>query len=74
MKILFIAPHPDDLEFACGSTAAELVKSGHEVHELCITAGEYGIEDDEFKGERISKIRRRELRRSGKILGLKKIG
>jgi len=73
MKILFISPHPDDIEFACGSTEAELVKHGHEVYQLCITGGEYGIEIDEFKGERISKIRRRELRRATKVIGIKKV-
>ncbi|MHA1798000.1 MAG: PIG-L deacetylase family protein [Candidatus Helarchaeota archaeon] len=73
MKVLFIVPHPDDLEFACGSTAARLVDEGHEVHELCMTAGEYGIEDDAFKGERISKIRRREIRKAAKIIGIKKL-
>ena len=73
MKILFISPHPDDIEFACGSTEAELVKNGHEVYQLCMTGGEYGVHEDEFKGERISKIRRRELKNATKVIGIKNV-
>ncbi|MBQ8873262.1 MAG: PIG-L family deacetylase, partial [Clostridia bacterium] len=27
-KFLFVGPHPDDIEVACGSTVAKLVKMG----------------------------------------------
>jgi len=73
MRILFVSPHPDDIEFSMGSTEAALCEKGHEVYLLCITGGEYGIEIDEFKGERLSKIRRRELRRASKIMGVKQV-
>jgi len=73
MRILFVSPHPDDIEFSMGSTEAALCEKGHEVFLLCFTGGEYGIEIDEFKGERLSKIRRRELRRASKIMGVKQV-
>lgn len=73
MKILFISPHPDDIEFAAGNTEIQLVQDGHEVYMLLSTADEYGTDRDDFKGERISKIRRNEMKRAAKITGIKKI-
>ena len=67
MKILFISPHPDDVEFACGNTQIQLVKNKHEVYLVCMTADEYGTSQDNFKGERISKIRRNEQKRASRI-------
>lgn len=32
MKYLFLSPHPDDAELACGGTMARLRREGHEVH------------------------------------------
>ncbi|MHA1269435.1 MAG: PIG-L deacetylase family protein [Candidatus Helarchaeota archaeon] len=73
MKILFLSPHPDDIEFACGSTEVELVEKGHEIIMLCYTADEYGTDVNEFKGERISRIRRWEMRQAANIVGVHKL-
>ncbi|MHA1229993.1 MAG: PIG-L deacetylase family protein [Candidatus Helarchaeota archaeon] len=73
MRILLLSPHPDDIEFACGSTEVQLVKAGHEVIMACFTADEYGTDRNEFKGERISKIRRWEMREAVKVVGIKKL-
>ncbi|MHA1786128.1 MAG: PIG-L deacetylase family protein [Candidatus Helarchaeota archaeon] len=70
LKVLFFSPHPDDIEFACASTEVELVKNGHRVIEACFTADEYGTDRDDFKGERISKIRRREMREAARVVGI----
>ncbi|MFQ5430155.1 MAG: PIG-L family deacetylase [Phycisphaerae bacterium] len=40
LDIVFTAPHPDDLEIACGGTIAKLVKQGHRVGMLHMTLGE----------------------------------
>ncbi len=70
MRILFFSPHPDDIEFAMASTEVQLVKKGHEVIEACFTADEYGTSDNEFKGERISRIRRWEMREAARVVGI----
>lgn len=73
MKVLFFSPHPDDIEFACGSTEIQLIEKGHDVIMACFTAGEYGIERNDFKGERLSRIRRWELRQATKAAGVSKL-
>jgi len=73
MKVLFFSPHPDDIEFACASTEIELVKNGHEVIQALFTADEYGTDQNDFKGERISRIRRWEMREAAKAVGVHKI-
>src|SRR5436190_20744399 len=40
MDILFMAPHPDDLEIGCGGTIAKLVKQGYRVGMVHMTNGE----------------------------------
>ncbi|MHA1314063.1 MAG: PIG-L deacetylase family protein [Candidatus Helarchaeota archaeon] len=73
MRVLFFAPHPDDVEFICACTEIDLIKKGHDVMMACFTGGEYGISRDDFKGERLSRIRRRELKESTRLVGVKKL-
>ncbi|MHA1311871.1 MAG: PIG-L deacetylase family protein [Candidatus Helarchaeota archaeon] len=73
MKVLFFSPHPDDIEFSCVSTEIELVNNGHNVIMACYTADEYGTDRNDFKGERISRIRRREMREAAKVVGINKL-
>lgn len=40
LDILFVMPHPDDLEITCGGTIARLVKLGHNVGIVHMTNGE----------------------------------
>lgn len=40
LDILFVMPHPDDLEITCGGTIAKLVALGHRVGVVHITNGE----------------------------------
>ena len=40
MRVLVIAPHPDDAELAMGGTMAKLAARGHRVHVLDLTDGE----------------------------------
>jgi len=40
MRILVIAPHPDDEVFGCGGTIAKYADAGHEVHVLIVTKGD----------------------------------
>ncbi|MBI4579569.1 MAG: PIG-L family deacetylase [Planctomycetes bacterium] len=40
LEIVFVAPHPDDLEIGCGGTIALLVQQGHRVGMVHLTNGE----------------------------------
>jgi N-acetylglucosamine malate deacetylase 1 len=39
MKVLFISPHPDDVEIGCGATVVRLVEEGHQC-DLAVVVGE----------------------------------
>lgn len=47
MKYLFLSPHPDDVELACGATIARLVWEGHSV-EIAVFS-DCGIDPEEMK-------------------------
>ena len=68
MKILVIAPHPDDEVLGCGGTIASHVKNGDDVH-LCVATVAYAPD----WSESLIKKREKETEKSAKILGIKKI-
>jgi len=68
LKVLAIAPHPDDEVFGCGGTLAKHARAGDEVH-LCIVTRTYPPEWPEKEIEE----RRREVHRSADILGIKQV-
>jgi len=67
MKVLVIAPHPDDEVLGCGGTMVKHVSEGDEVY-LCVVTKAYPPDwpEDEIKE------RRDEVVRANKILGTKK--
>lgn len=65
MRILVVAPHPDDEVFGCGGTIAKYSKAGHEVHVLIVTKG-----DDLFDPQLIE-AGRKEALTAHKLLGIK---
>jgi len=67
MKVLVIAPHPDDEVLGCGGTMLKHVSEGDEVY-LCVVTKAYPPDwpEDEIKE------RRDEVVRANKILGIKK--
>jgi len=67
MKILVIAPHPDDEVLGCGGTIVKHTSRGDEVY-LCIVTKTYTPEWSEDE----AKERREEVLRVNKILGIKK--
>lgn len=67
MKILVIAPHPDDEVLGCGGTIKKHAKAGDEVF-LCIVTKAYPPE----WSEDFIKNRTKEIAHSGKSLGVKK--
>ncbi len=42
MRVLAVAPHPDDLEIGCGGTLIKLARAGHEIFLALMTRGDAG--------------------------------
>ncbi|TFF96668.1 MAG: PIG-L family deacetylase [Promethearchaeota archaeon] len=70
MRVIFINAHPDDAEFTCASTKKQAVDLRWEVYEILMTSDEYGTARDDFKGERIRKIRKTEMLEAAKVYGV----
>ncbi|MDO8592407.1 MAG: PIG-L deacetylase family protein [bacterium] len=67
MKILVIAPHPDDEVMGCGGTVKRYAKEGSDVF-LCIVTKAYTPE----WSEDFIKNRKKEIAGANKVLGIKK--
>lgn len=67
MKVLVIAPHPDDEVLGCGGTLAKHAKTGDDVY-LCIATRAYTPD----WSEKFIKNREKEVSKVNKILGIKK--
>jgi N-acetylglucosamine malate deacetylase 1 len=63
--VLFVSPHTDDAEIACGGTIARMVEAGHKVHYIALSACEKSVPDKYPKD-----ILRREVKKATKILGI----
>ena len=72
-KALFIAAHPDDLEFGVAGTAAKWAKAGSEVTFCLITDGNAGTHEEGMTAEKLAEIRRAEQLEAAKILGVKNV-
>lgn len=71
-KYLFIGPHPDDIEMACGPTVKKLTESGKTVHFLIATDGSMGADDPDKTGPALAVIRQNEAIASASFLGAEK--
>ena len=67
MKILVIAPHPDDEVLGCGGIMAKYAKEGHEVYVAVVTKGTEPL----FSAEE-DKIDKEHCLNAHKLLGVKK--
>ena len=71
LKYLFICAHPDDLEFYISNimiTIAGIPKNEAKI--LSMTKGEYGTSLSSLNGEKLGKIRERELQKAAQIEGI----
>ncbi|MBN2153911.1 MAG: PIG-L family deacetylase [Candidatus Lokiarchaeota archaeon] len=72
---MFLA-HPDDTDNYCAHFLRSLVKAGKEVHLCSFTRGEHGLggnrdpDKEAFRGERLGRIRSRELVRAAGFIGI----
>ncbi len=68
----FICAHPDDLEMMVGAFIRHAVNKGNDVEIASMTKGEWGTLIPELKGEKLAKIRERELQNAAKLHGIPK--
>jgi len=67
LKILFFTPHADDIELGVPFIYLKSLRLANEVVEVIMTNNEYGTTDDEFKGERLTKIRELEVKKANSL-------
>lgn len=72
-RVLVVTAHPDDLDFGAGGTIAQWTAKGIEVSYCICTNGDQGGEDPDVPREEMPKIRQREQRDAGKVLGVSNI-
>jgi len=71
MKVLVIAPHPDDETLCCAGTIMNFIEKGDKVKIVIVTDGRYGSLDEKLRGtEELVKIRKEETIRVFKLLGV----
>lgn len=69
-RFLFVGPHPDDIEVACGGTVAVLTGLGKQVTFLIATNGCVGSVDPTLTSEQLVEIRQKEALKSAEMLGV----
>ena len=74
-RVLFIGPHPDDIEIGAGATAARFAAEGKEVSFLICLDGRFGLENAPAgtTPEELVGIRRAESLRSAEALGVRDV-
>ncbi len=58
--VLFVGPHPDDIEFGCGALISKIKENGGTVHFLIVTDGSSGTDDPLLPPSELKKIREKE--------------
>ena len=72
-RVLVVTAHPDDLDFGAAGTIAQWTARGIEVSYCICTNGDQGGDDPDVPREDMPKIRQKEQRDAGKILGVSNI-
>ena len=71
---MVIMANPDDAEWTCSGTVAKWCAEGWDVVYVLCTDGSKGSSDPEMTSEQLIKIREREQRDAGQVLGLHAVG
>ncbi|MBU0997125.1 MAG: PIG-L family deacetylase [Firmicutes bacterium] len=71
--VLFVGPHPDDIEIGAGGLAAKLALSGKRVYFCIVTDGGSGTLDPDISIERLAEIRSQETMKSASVMKVKEI-
>ncbi|MBX6770150.1 MAG: PIG-L family deacetylase [Chloroflexi bacterium] len=73
VRVLVVAAHPDDPEFACGGTSARWAAEGREIYYLLCTRGHKGSSDPDMTVERLIRIREQEQRAAAEVIGAREV-
>jgi len=66
-----IFAHPDDAEFGCSATVALFASLGTHLTYCLLTSGNKGTHDPKMPPRRLERMREREQRAAGEVLGVK---
>ena len=69
-RALFIAAHPDDIEFAAAGTAAKWVGAGTRVGYVLVTSGDVGSSVPGITHAEVARIREAEQRDAARVIGM----
>jgi LmbE family N-acetylglucosaminyl deacetylase len=72
-RVLVVAAHPDDPEFAAGGTIAAFARQGREVTYVIVTNGNKGSADRSITPERLARVREAEQRSAAGVLGVERV-
>ena len=74
-RVLFIGPHPDDIEIGAGATAAKLAAAGKRVSFLVCLDGRYGLGNapSGTTPEELIELRKAEAQASARALGVEDV-
>lgn len=67
-NVLFVGPHPDDIEFGCGGLISKIKENGGVVRFLIITDGSAGTDDPNITPAMLKEIRVEEAKNAAKYL------
>ena len=70
---MVVFAHADDAEWGCSGTVAKWCAEGWEVVYVVCTDGSKGSSDPEMSGDKLARIREREQRNAGSVLGLQDV-
>lgn len=71
--ILAVGAHPDDIDFTSSGTIAKMIEEGAKAYYLVCTDGSKGSSDPEMTHVKLVRLRQREQKEAGKILGLQDV-
>ena len=72
-RALCIVAHPDDIEFYCAGSVAQMTERGVVVDFMVATSGDKGTRDERQTREQLAATREREQEAAAKILGAAKV-
>jgi LmbE family N-acetylglucosaminyl deacetylase len=67
--IVIVYAHPDDGVITAGGSLAKWVEEGHKIFVISATSGGLGTKDQQMTGEKLAKIREKELTNAMEIIG-----
>ncbi len=71
-RALVVMAHPDDIEFSCGGTVANLADDGWDVTFCLVTSGDKGSKDPALGAFTLAAVREREQEAAARVLGVQR--